>query len=87
MPIDWRGRKQRGVFNVPRKRDGVYYLDLRAPSGEKIRRFCVTSDRKEANEHHDKPRAELWRVHKLGKRRRYAYEEAAVRYPKEQLAI
>lgn len=69
-----------------RKRGGVYYLDLRTPGGERIRRSCGTSDRKEAEEYHDKLKAELWRVHKLGERRRYTYKEAVVRYLKEQTA-
>ncbi len=67
-----------------RKRGGVYYLDLRSPSGERIRRSCGTSDRKEAEEYHDRLKSELWRVHKLGERPRHKYEEAAVRYLKEQ---
>ncbi|WP_156429741.1 helix-turn-helix domain-containing protein [Burkholderia sp. FL-7-2-10-S1-D7] len=43
---------------------------------KKYAAFCVTSDRKEAKKHHDKLKAELWDVHKLGKRHHYAYEEA-----------
>ncbi|MCW3586095.1 tyrosine-type recombinase/integrase [Burkholderia cenocepacia] len=68
-----------------RKRGGVYYLDLRTPSGERIRRSCGTSDRKEAEEYRDKVRSEMWRVHKLGERSRYVYEQAVVRYLKEQV--
>ncbi|WP_367301892.1 tyrosine-type recombinase/integrase [Burkholderia sp. IDO3] len=65
-----------------RKRSGVYYLDLRTPSGERIRRSCGTSDRKEAEEYHDRVKSEMWRTSKLGERERHTYKEAVVRFLK-----
>lgn len=41
------------------KRGGVYYLDIRSPSGERIRRSTGVSDKKLAQEYHDKVKHEL----------------------------
>lgn len=68
-----------------RKRGGVYYVDLRTPSGERIRRSCGTGDRKEAQEYHDSLKTDMWRIQKLGEKPHYTYREAAVRYLKEQV--
>ena len=59
---------------------GIYKLDLRAPSGERIRHSTGTKDRKAAQEYHDKVKAELWRVDKLGETPDHVFEEAAVRF-------
>jgi integrase len=63
-----------------RKRGGVYFVDIRTPSGERIRRSASTSDRKEAQEYHDKLKSDLWRVSKLGEKAPRTFEEAAMKY-------
>jgi integrase len=61
---------------------GIWKLDLRAPSGERIRRSTGTTDRKNAQEYHDRLKAELWRQEKLGEQptRVFVFEEAANRF-------
>jgi integrase len=61
---------------------GIWKLDLRTPSGERIRRSTGTTDRKNAQEYHDRLKAELWRQEKLGERpaRVFVFEEAANRF-------
>lgn len=65
-----------------RQRNGIWWVDLRTPSGERIRRSAGTSDRKAAQEYHDRLKAELWRVAKLGEQPEYTFEQAAVRFLK-----
>ncbi|HEX7907323.1 MAG TPA: site-specific integrase [Paraburkholderia sp.] len=67
-----------------RKRGGVYVVDIRTPSGKRIRRTCSTQDRKEAQEYHDKLKADLWRASKLGEKPPRTFEEAALRYLKQE---
>lgn len=67
-----------------RKRGDVYWIDIRLPGGERLRRSAGTSDRKEAQEYHDKVKAEAWRVTKLGEKPSRTFAEAAVRYLIEQ---
>lgn len=67
-----------------RKRGDVYWIDIRLPGGERLRRSAGTSDRKEAQEYHDKVKAEAWRVAKLGEKPSRTFAEAAVRYLTEQ---
>jgi integrase len=69
-----------------RKRGGVYVIDIRTPSGERVRRTSGTSDRKEAQEYHDKLKSDLWRVSKMGEKPPRTFEEAAERYLKQEEA-
>lgn len=59
---------------------GTWWLDIRTPGGQRIRRSTGTKDRKAAQEYHDKVKAELWRVDKLGEAPDHVFEEAAVRF-------
>ena len=58
------------------KRGGVYYLDIRSPSGERIRRSTGVSDKKLAQEYHDKVKHELWSISRLDKRLERTFDEA-----------
>lgn len=60
------------------KRNSMWYIDFCTPSGERIRCSAKTTDRKEAQEYHDRLKAELWRISKLKERRAYSFEEACV---------
>jgi len=66
-----------------RQRNGTWWLDLRTPGGERIRRSTGTSTRKAAQEYHDRLKADLWRVAKLGETPQYTFEQAAVRFLRE----
>ena len=49
-----------------------------------IRRYHYgTRDKKQAQQFHDRLKAELWRIHKLGERPRRTWQEAVVRWLKE----
>lgn len=61
---------------------GVWRLDLRTPGGERIRRSTGTTDRKAAQEYHDRLKAELWRQDKLGEEPDRMFDEAALRFLK-----
>lgn len=65
-----------------RQRNGIWWIDLRTPSGERVRRSAGTANRKAAQEYHDRLKAELWRVAKLGEQSNYIFEDAAVRFLK-----
>jgi len=64
-------------------KSGVYQIDIRAPGGQRIRCTAGTTDRKAAQEYHDKLKADLWRQAKLGERPDRTFEEAAVRFLRE----
>ena len=67
-----------------RKRGSVWWIDFSTPSGARVRRSTQTANRAEAQELHDKLRSEVWRVHKLGDRPRRIWQDAAVRWMREQ---
>ena len=67
-----------------RKRGSIWWVDIAAPNGERIRRTTGTANKAQAQEFHDRVRAELWRIGKLGERPVRTWNEAAVRWLKEQ---
>lgn len=68
-----------------RKGSDVWYIDFRTPGGGRIRRSSETTDRKEAQEYHDKLKHEAWRVERLGERPTRTYDEAALRFLNEHV--
>lgn len=64
------------------KRGGVWWIDVRAPSGERIRRTTGTANKALAQELHDRFKAELWRISNLGEKPRHTWNEAVVRWIK-----
>ena len=64
-------------------RSNVWWVNFRSPSGQRIRRSTGTDDKKKAQEYHDRLKAELWRVHKLGEKPRRTWQEAVVRWLKD----
>lgn len=68
-----------------RKRKGsdIWHVDFRAPGGDRVRQSTGTTNRKEAQEYHDKLKHDLWRVAKMGERPAYTWDEAAVRLLRE----
>ena len=67
-----------------RKRGTTWWLDISAPNGERIRRTTGTGDKALAQEFHDRVRSELWRIEKLSEKPRRVWDEAVVRWLKEQ---
>lgn len=66
------------------KRGNAWWVDFVAPNGERIRRSTGTGQEDLAQEYHDRLKVELWRVHRLGERMRHTWNEAVVRWLKEQ---
>lgn len=67
-----------------RKRGNVWWIDFVAPNGERVRRTTETDNKAQAQELHDKLKAEVWRINKLGERPRRTWNDAVVRWLKEQ---
>ena len=67
-----------------RKRGSVWWIDIAPPSGERVRRSTETGNKAQAQELHDKLKSELWRLQKLGDRPRRIWQDAAVRWLREQ---
>lgn len=63
-----------------RQRNGIWWIDLRTPGGERIRRSAGTESKKAAQEYHDRVKAELWRQHNLGEAPTRLFDEAAARF-------
>jgi integrase len=63
-----------------RKRGNVWWIDFTAPSGERVRCSAATSDKTQAQELHDKLKAEAWRVCTLGEKPRRTWDEAALKW-------
>lgn len=67
-----------------RKRGSVWWVDFTTSTGERVRRSAETEDKNQAEELHDKLKAEAWRVTKLGDRPRRTWNDAVVRWLTEQ---
>lgn len=63
-----------------RKRGKTWWIDITAPSGDRVRRSAQTEERREAQEYHDRLKAELWRVDKLKEKQKRTWDEAALRW-------
>ena len=66
------------------KRNNIWYIDISAPSGERIRRSAGTSDEKEAQQLHDKMKYELWHMDKLAEKPKVLWDEACLRWLEEK---
>jgi integrase len=66
-----------------RRRGPVWWIDIRAPHGERVRRSAGTESKALAQELHDKLKAELWRTQKLGVKPKRSWNEAVIRWLKE----
>jgi integrase len=63
-----------------KKRGNTWHIDFVAPSGERIRCSAGTADKKQAQELHDKLKAEAWRVQKMGNKPTYVWDDAAYKF-------
>jgi integrase len=66
------------------KRKETWWIQYTAPNGERIQRSAGTKIKHEAQELHDRLRAEAWRVKKLGAKPSRTWPEAVVRWLTEQ---
>jgi len=65
------------------KRGNIWWVRFTAPNGQRVFRSAQTTNRRQAEEFELKLKEEYWRVHKLGQRPAYRWEQAVVRYLKE----
>ncbi len=65
------------------RRRKTWWIDIASPGGERIRKSTGTQERVKAQEYHDKLKAELWKVARLGNKPDRAWEEAVVRWLQE----
>jgi integrase len=66
------------------KRGKYWWIDIVAPNGERIRKTTGTEDRTLAQEYHDYQKAEQWKASRLGLKPKRLWDEAVVRWLKEQ---
>lgn len=57
---------------------GIWWVDISAKGVPRIRRSAGTTDRKAAQEYHDRLKAELWRSGRLGEEPDHTFDEAAL---------
>ncbi|WP_420885102.1 integrase [Arsenophonus nasoniae] len=65
-------------------RGGIWHCHFFTPNGKRVRRSLGTSDKKQAQELHDKLKAEAWRVDELGELPIRTFEEACLRWLDEK---
>ncbi len=66
------------------RRNKTWWVRFTAPNGVRVQRSAGTQDRVKAQEYHDKLKAELWRVKKLGEKPTHFWEEAVLRWLQEK---
>lgn len=62
------------------KRGKMWWISFTTPSGERVRCSAATEDKTQAQEFHDKLKAESWRVVKLGDKPKRTWDEAAYKW-------
>ncbi|MBF0588712.1 MAG: site-specific integrase [Magnetococcales bacterium] len=67
-----------------RRRKGAYFIDVTTPDGRRIRKSTGTRNKQEAQELHDRIKADLWRQSKMGDKPAYYWDDAVVRYLQEK---
>ena len=69
---------------IYQRKSGVWYIDIRAPSGSRIRQSTGTQNKQEAQRLHDKLKHDLWQQEKLDQKPLRLWEEAALRWLHEK---
>jgi len=62
------------------KRGKTWWISFTTPSGERVRCSAATEDKTQAQEFHDKLKAESWRVVRLGDKPKRTWDEAAYKW-------
>ncbi|UNH43578.1 site-specific integrase [Moellerella wisconsensis] len=65
-------------------RHGIWHCDFVSPSGKRIRQSLGTTEKKLAEELHDKLKSDIWKVERLGADPEFLFEEACLRWLKEK---
>jgi len=67
-----------------RKRGNTWWMDFTAPNGQRVRRSAGTTDKQQAQELHDRLKAEAWRQSRLKEAPRHTWDEACLRWIEEK---
>jgi integrase len=65
------------------KRGNIWHIHFHTPDGRRIRESTGTPDRKEAQEYHDRLKAQYWRNQALGEKPDRTWREAVVQFLRE----
>ncbi len=65
------------------RRNQIWWVRFTIPTGERVRRSTGTTDKRQAQEFHDRLKAEYWKTQKLGTKPRRTWEQAVLRWLKE----
>lgn len=65
------------------KRKETWWIQFTAPDGRRIQQTAGTKIKQEAQELHDRLKAEAWRVRNLGDKPRHTWQEAVIRWLSE----
>lgn len=65
-------------------RGGVWHCHFFTPNGKRVRKSLGTTDKKQAQELHDRLKSEAWRVEELGDLPQRSFEEACIRWLDEK---
>lgn len=72
-------------MSLYKRRDSrIWWAAIRLPDGSRVCRSTGTAKRQEAQEWLDRLRSDLWRVHHLGERPSYSWQQAVVRWCQEK---
>lgn len=66
------------------RRGKIWYASFTQPGGKRIKESLGTEDKRQAQELHDRRKAELWRIDKLGEVPDVTFEEACLRWIEEK---
>lgn len=66
------------------RRGEIWYASYSLPGGKRIKESLGTEDKRQAQELHDKRKAELWRIDRLGDFPDVTFEEACLRWLEEK---
>ena len=66
------------------KRGKTYWIDVTRPDGQRLRQSAQTANRRDAQQLHDRKKAELWRQESLGERPAYLWQDAATAWLNER---
>lgn len=66
------------------ERDGTWYVDFVTQNGKRIRHSARTKDKRQAQEYHDRIKAEYWRKDTLGDKPDYTWKDAVVYWAEQR---
>ena len=69
---------------IYQRENGIWYIDIKTQTGQRIRRSSGTKNKTEAQELHDKLAYEQWRIDRLGDKPKRIWDEAVLLWIQEK---